>query len=376
MHNLVHAIAASVAWAPRWLVAIGVFALIVAGGLVLQAVFLRLVSERAKTWNPLIQLAFLRTRLVARFAAIVLAVAIALPLVPLSKDGQQSGHAVLVAAFIALIGWIALVAANLFMDRYVGGLRLDVADNLTARKAMTQMKIVRRAVNILIGLITLGLALMTFDTVRQFGVSLFASAGLAGLIAGLAARPVLENMIAGVQLALTQPIRIGDAVVIADEWGWIEEITSTYVVVKLWDWRRQIVPLTYLFQNPFANWTRSSSSIIGTVYIYVDYTLPVAQLRARAEEIARASRLWDGQVVNVQVSDAREQTMQVRVLVSAKDSPTAWDLRCEMREKLIDYLQREFPASLPKTRSETRSLSPGAAPVAVVSGPPRSDDKG
>lgn len=376
MHNLVHAIAASVAWAPRWLVAIGVFALIVAGGLVLQAVFLRLVSERAKTWNPLIQLAFLRTRLVARFAAIVLAVAIALPLVPLSKNGQQSGHAVLVAAFIALIGWIALVAANLFMDRYVGGLRLDVADNLTARKAMTQMKIVRRAVNILIGLITLGLALMTFDTVRQFGVSLFASAGLAGLIAGLAARPVLENMIAGVQLALTQPIRIGDAVVIADEWGWIEEITSTYVVVKLWDWRRQIVPLTYLFQNPFANWTRSSSSIIGTVYIYVDYTLPVAQLRARAEEIARASRLWDGQVVNVQVSDAREQTMQVRVLVSAKDSPTAWDLRCEMREKLIDYLQREFPASLPKTRSETRSLSPGAAPVAVVSRPPRSDDKG
>jgi small-conductance mechanosensitive channel len=303
---------------------------------------------------------------VARFAAIVLAVAVALPLAPLSKEGQQSGHAVLVAAFIALVGWMALVAANLFMDRYVGSLRLDVADNLTARKAMTQMKIVRRAVNILICLATLGLSLMTFDTVRQFGVSLFASAGLAGLIAGLAARPVLENVIAGIQLALTQPIRIGDAVVIADEWGWIEEITSTYVVVKLWDWRRLIVPLTYLFQNPFANWTRSSSSIIGTVYIYADYTLPVARLRARAEEIARASRLWDGQIVNVQVSDAREQAMQVRILVSAKDSPTAWDLRCEMREKLIDFLQREFPGALPKTRSETRSLTPGTPAVAVA----------
>jgi small-conductance mechanosensitive channel len=186
------------------------------------------------------------------------------------------------------------------------------------------------------------------------------------LIAGLAARPVLENVIAGIQLALTQPVRIGDAVVIADEWGWIEEITSTYVVVKLWDWRRLIVPLTYLFQNPFANWTRSSSSIIGTVYIYADYTLPVARLRARAEEIARASRLWDGQIVNVQVSDAREQAMQVRILVSAKDSPTAWDLRCEMREKLIDFLQREFPGALPKTRSETRSLTPGTPAVAVA----------
>ncbi|HVZ92503.1 MAG TPA: mechanosensitive ion channel family protein [Rhizomicrobium sp.] len=366
MQALVHAFSASVAWAPRWLVAVTAFALIVAAGFVAQAIALRLVSERAKGWNPLIQLAFLRTRPVARFAAIVLAVAVALPLAPLSKEGQQSGHAVLVAAFIALVGWMALVAANLFMDRYVGSLRLDVADNLTARKAMTQMKIVRRAVNILICLATLGLSLMTFDTVRQFGVSLFASAGLAGLIAGLAARPVLENVIAGIQLALTQPIRIGDAVVIADEWGWIEEITSTYVVVKLWDWRRLIVPLTYLFQNPFANWTRSSSSIIGTVYIYADYTLPVARLRARAEEIARASRLWDGQIVNVQVSDAREQAMQVRILVSAKDSPTAWDLRCEMREKLIDFLQREFPGALPKTRSETRSLTPGTPAVAVA----------
>jgi small-conductance mechanosensitive channel len=366
MQALVHAFSASVAWAPRWLVAVTAFALIVAAGFVAQAIALRLVSERAKGWNPLIQLAFLRTRPVARFAAIVLAVAVALPLAPLSKEGQQSGHAVLVAAFIALVGWMALVAANLFMDRYVGSLRLDVADNLTARKAMTQMKIVRRAVNILICLATLGLSLMTFDTVRQFGVSLFASAGLAGLIAGLAARPVLENVIAGIQLALTQPVRIGDAVVIADEWGWIEEITSTYVVVKLWDWRRLIVPLTYLFQNPFANWTRSSSSIIGTVYIYADYTLPVARLRARAEEIARASRLWDGQIVNVQVSDAREQAMQVRILVSAKDSPTAWDLRCEMREKLIDFLQREFPGALPKTRSETRSLTPGTPAVAVA----------
>jgi small-conductance mechanosensitive channel len=366
MQALVHAFSASVAWAPRWLVAVTAFALIVAAGFVAQAIALRLVSERAKGWNPLIQLAFLRTRPVARFAAIVLAVAVALPLAPLSKEGQQSGHAVLVAAFIALVGWMALVAANLFMDRYVGSLRLDVADNLTARKAMTQMKIVRRAVNILICLATLGLSLMTFDTVRQFGVSLFASAGLAGLIAGLAARPVLENVIAGIQLALTQPIRIGDAVVIADEWGWIEEITSTYVVVKLWDWRRLIVPLTYLFQNPFANWTRSSSSIIGTVYIYADYTLPVARLRARAEEIARASRPWDGQIVNVQVSDAREQAMQVRILVSAKDSPTAWDLRCEMREKLIDFLQREFPGALPKTRSETRSLTPGTPAVAVA----------
>jgi len=223
----------------------------------------------------------------------------------------------LVAAFIVLLGWIAGVAANIGMDGYIGNLKLDAADNLNARKIATQMRMVRRAINIAILFVTAGFALMNFDTVRQLGISLFASAGIAGLVAGIAARPLFENLIAGVQLALTQPLRLGDAVVIADEWGWVEEITSTYVVVRLWDLRRQIVPLSYLFHNPFTNWTRSSSSIIGTVVLYADFTLPVDRLRAKAEELAKASPLWDGKVVNVQGVDAGEHAMQVRILVSA-----------------------------------------------------------
>jgi small-conductance mechanosensitive channel len=226
-----------------------------------------------------------------------------------------------------------------------------------ARKAATQMRIFRQATNVVLVALTTAFALMSFDAVRQFGVSLFASAGIAGIVVGLAARPMLENLIAGVQLALTQPLRLQDAVVINNEWGWVEEINSTYIVVRLWDWRRQIVPLSYLFQNPFTNWSRSSSSIIGTVFVYADYTLPMEPVRARASEIVKASPLWDGQVVNVQVSDAREQVMEVRILASASDSSRAWDLRCEIREKLIGFIRETFPESLPRIRREDFRLA-------------------
>jgi small-conductance mechanosensitive channel len=243
-------------------------------------------------------------------------------------------------------------AANLAMDRYVRTLDLAANDNLLARKVATQMRIFRQAINVLFAVVTIAFALMSFDAVRQFGVSLFAGAGIAGIVAGMAARPMLENLIAGFQLALTQPLRLEDAVVINNEWGWVEEINSTYIVVRLWDWRRQVVPLSYLFQNPFTNWTRSSSSIIGTVHVFADYTLPVDAVRAQATEIVKASPLWDGTVVNVQVSDARENVIQIRVLASASDSSRAWDLRCEIREKLIAFIRNVYPESLPRIRRE------------------------
>jgi small-conductance mechanosensitive channel len=191
---------------------------------------------------------------------------------------------------------------------------------------------------------------MSFDSVRQFGISLFASAGIAGIVAGLAARPMLENLIAGVQLALTQPLRLEDAVVINNEWGWVEEINSTYIVVRLWDWRRQVVPLSYLFQNPFTNWTRSSSSIIGTVLVYADYTLPMDKIRIAATDIVKASPLWDGQVVNVQMSDAHQQVIEVRVLATASDSSRAWDLRCACAR---------ISASPPRTRARPTAWKAG-----------------
>jgi small-conductance mechanosensitive channel len=183
-------------------------------------------------------------------------------------------------------------------------------------------------------------------------VSLFASAGVAGIVAGLAARPVLSNLFAGVQLAMTQPIRIDDSVVVENEWGTIEEITSTYVVVRLWDWRRMIVPLTYFIEKPFQNWTRETSALIGSAFIYVDYHAPVEAVREKLNEIVKQSKLWDGRVVNLQVTDAKEGTIELRCLMSANSASHAFDLRCEVREKLVDFLQKQYPAALPRQRAE------------------------
>jgi small-conductance mechanosensitive channel len=171
-------------------------------------------------------------------------------------------------------------------------------------------------------------------------------------VAGLAARPLLSSLIAGVQIAMTQPIRIDDGVVVEGEWGWVEEITSTYVVIKLWDWRRLIVPLSYFIEKPFQNWTREGAAIIGSVLLYVDYAVPVERVREKLNEIVKASQLWDGRVVNLQVSDAKDQAIELRALVSARTSPLAWDLRCEVREKLIAFLRDEYPQALPRQRTD------------------------
>jgi small-conductance mechanosensitive channel len=348
-------------WLPPWLIAVIVFAAIVVVGLAVQSCLIAWLNRRADGWDPVLQNVFRRTKRLGRYAVVLFAMVLAIPLVPLSREAELSTHHVFIALFVVLLGWIAVIAANVFIDRYVRGLQLDAADNLMARKIATQMRIFRQAANVLLVLLTAAFALMSFDGVRQFGVSLFASAGIAGIVAGMAARPMLENLIAGVQLALTQPLRLEDAVVINNEWGWVEEINSTYIVVRLWDWRRLVVPLSYLFSNPFTNWTRSSASLIGTVYVYADYTLPVDEVRAAATEIVKASRLWDGKVVNVQISDAREQVMEVRVLCSAPDSPKAWDLRCEVREKLIAYIRDNFPESLPRVRRQDFRLETNGA---------------
>jgi small-conductance mechanosensitive channel len=352
MQNWNSAVTMAHAWMPIWLYALLVFAAIVALGLAAQRFVSQFLNGKPPHWHPFIRQAWARTRRLVRFMLVLFAAGMAVQILALSGSELDSARRIFLALFIVQLGWIAAVVANIAMDRYEKGLKLDVADNLLARKAATQTRIFRQAINVLLAMLTIAFALMSFDTVRQFGISLFASAGIAGIIAGLAARPMLENLIAGVQLALTQPLRLEDAVVINNEWGWVEEINSTYIVVRLWDWRRQIVPLSYLFQNPFTNWTRASSSIIGTVLIYADYTLPMDAVRARATAIVQASPLWDGKVVNVQVSDAREQVMEVRVLASAVDSPRAWDLRCEIREKLIAYIRDNFPEALPRIRRE------------------------
>jgi hypothetical protein len=192
--------------------------------------------------------------------------------------------------------------------------------------------------------------LMTIPGVRQFGASLLASAGLAGLALGIAAKPVLSNLIAGLQIAMAQPIRLDDVVIVKGEWGRIEEITGTYVVVRIWDERRLIVPLNYFIENPFENWTRRTAELIGTVFLWVDYRLPMAPARTELERLCREAPEWDGRVCVLQVVDANEHAMQLRALVSAPDSSRAWDLRCRIREGLIAFVQREYPDYLPTTR--------------------------
>jgi small-conductance mechanosensitive channel len=245
-----------------------------------------------------------------------------------------------------------IIALHIAADLYLRRFRLDVDDNLLARKHNTQVRVLARTVDVLVIMITLGTALMTFPAVRQYGYSLFASAGVAGIVAGLAARPVLSNLFAGVQLAMTQPIRLYDAVIVENEYGTVEEIRSTYVVVKLWDWRRMVVPLTYFIEKPFQNWTRETSALIGNVMIYVDYRAPVGIIRDKLTEIVKASKNWDGGVVNLQVTDAKESTIELRCLMSARTSGQAFDLRCEVREQLIDFLQKHHPEALPRQRSE------------------------
>ncbi|HWA91425.1 MAG TPA: mechanosensitive ion channel domain-containing protein [Rhizomicrobium sp.] len=354
----ISAIHGVVPWAPAWLIAAGVLAGVLILAFAMQDILMRVAARHVARAGVFLQMIFRRTRGVVRFGLVLLAVSALTPLLPLPATTISGMQSCLVAAFVVLIGWIALVAAHVATDSYLGRLKLDVSDNLLARKAATQVRVLRRALDTVILLLTAGFALMTFESVRQFGISIFASAGAAGIVLGLAATPVLSNLIAGVQIAITQPIRLEDAVVVEGEWGWVEELTATYVVVRLWDRRRLILPLSYFLQKPFQNWTRTSASVIGTVMLHLDHTAPIARIRAKLEEIVRGSKLWDKDVVNLQVTDTTERTIEVRALVSAANSPSAWDLRCEVREKLLAFIQAELPFALPRRRNETLPSQP------------------
>ena len=193
---------------------------------------------------------------------------------------------------------------------------------------------------------------MTFPSIRHLGESLFASAGLAALVAGLAARSTFSNLIAGVQIAFTQPMRLDDVVIVEGEWGWIEEIRTTYVVVRIWDLRRLIVPLSYFIEKPFQNWTRQTADLLGTVFLYTDYTVPVEEVRQEIHRVLESSKRWDGKVWGMQVTNASERSMELRALMSAPNASVAFELRCFVRERLIQFLQEKYPQSLPKTRAE------------------------
>ncbi|WP_148863867.1 mechanosensitive ion channel family protein [Marinobacter fonticola] len=220
-----------------------------------------------------------------------------------------------------------------------------------ARKVETQTRFLVRALNILLVIIGIGAALMTFESVQHMGASLLASAGVGGLILGFAARPVLSNLLAGMQIAITQPFRIDDVLYVQGEWCWVEEVTATYVVLRVWDLRRLVVPLQWFIENPFQNWSRNNSDLLGTVFLWVDYTMPVEPLREEFMRLLENSELWDGKTATVQVTDASDQAMQIRFLVSAADSSSNWNLRCGVREGLVTFIQEHYPNHLPRLRA-------------------------
>lgn len=226
----------------------------------------------------------------------------------------------------------------------------DTSDNFRARRVYTQFSVLERVIVFVLIILAIGIALMSFDSIRSIGASVLASAGIAGIILGFSAQKALGTLLAGIQIAITQPIRLDDVVIVEGEWGHIEEITLTYVVVAIWDKRMLVVPTTYFIEKPFENWTRKSGDILGTVYIYTDFRVPVDELRKELTRLLESTDLWDGEVNKLQVTDAKRDVMEIRALMSSKDSSISWDLRVYIREKLIAYLQKNYPDSLPRTR--------------------------
>ncbi|MFC5626636.1 mechanosensitive ion channel family protein [Algoriphagus winogradskyi] len=248
--------------------------------------------------------------------------------------------------------WCLLVGMQIVKKLFLKQYDISQEDNLRARKVLTQINMLVKIANFIIILLGIGLILVSFDSVRKVGVGFFASAGVAGIIIGFSAQKAIGTLIAGIQIAFTQPFRLEDAVVVEGEWGWIEEINLNYIVVRIWDLRRLVLPTTYFLENPFQNWTRTSADLLGSVFLYTDYTVPFDELRKELDRILETTPLWDKKVKVLQVSDAKEFTVETRILVSAKNSPTAWDLRVFVREKMIEFIQKNYPESLPKTRVE------------------------
>ncbi len=364
-----HARAASI-WLhnalPDWLLG----TLMLVGAAVVAAGFCRWVigwlAAYATRFGNVAQMLAARCKGPTCAVLVLAAVSAMLPVAPLPEGASNFIAHVLGAAVVVVLGWSVMNTMDLFADLYLSRIHFEAdGNNLIARKQITQVGILRTAIRTLLVVLTVGLALMTSHAVRQYGVSLFASAGAAGLVVGLAARPLLSNLLAGIQIALTQPIRVEDSVIVQGEWGWIERIGSTYVVIRIWDLRRLIVPLSYFIQQPFQNWTHSSADLMGTVMLYVDYSVPVTKVREKLRDVVKENPKWDGKVAGVQMTDLPNASVELRLLVSARNAGVLWDLRCDVREAMVNWLVREYPEALPRRRLEVGGSAERAGPAAA-----------
>lgn len=361
----------TLSFAPPWAVALVIFVAALAGALLLHAGIHALLQRLLRGRRPYLRTVIEETKNPTRLAMLLVALAIALPTAPLAADTKSMIVRFLVLGTICLLGWIAMTAAHIAANLYLMRFRLDAEDNLLARKHVTQVRVLLRAGDTLIVLVTAGFALMTFDAVRQYGVSLFASAGVAGVVFGLAAQPVLSNLIAGVQLAITQPIRLEDAVTVQNQYGWIEEITATYVVLRLEDQRRMIVPLNFFIQQPFYNWTRQAAPTIGTLVLFLDYAAPVDLIRKKAAELVGDAKQDNARVTSVQVTNASASTIEVHITLDSDSATATGNLSADLREKLIAFLQQEHPQALPRQRNEIIDVSPRKTDLPSAAPSPR-----
>ncbi|OYV30249.1 MAG: mechanosensitive ion channel protein MscS, partial [Acidocella sp. 20-61-6] len=339
-------------WMPHWI--IGLIILALAGGIAASLCrwVIRQIYRYCARFGTVPQMLISRCEGPSCAMIVLMVLGAVVPLAPFAYGlAVLIGH-ILIACAVIVLGWSLINTMDLFADLYLQRVRMDVEDNLQARKHVTQLNILRGALRTLIILLTIAIALMTSSAVRQYGVSLFASAGAAGLVVGLAARPLLSNLLAGLQIAMTQPIRLEDAVVVDNEWGWIESIRSTYVVIRIWDLRRLIVPLSYFIEKPFQNWTYQGADLLGTVMLNVDYSVPIDRVREQLTAMVKDSPLWDGKVAGVQMTDLPGTMVQLRLMVSARGTGPLFNLRCNVREGIVKWLMENYPESLPRGRTE------------------------
>jgi small-conductance mechanosensitive channel len=356
------------------IVAVGILAAAGAAALLLQSIVHQLLLRLARKSTGPFGLLLARSNGPTRFIFPLVGVESTLPAVSLPENGKLIAEHILGVLIIAAIAWVLVALVQLSADLTKRRYRLDIEDNLHARQIETRLDILTRAAITIVIFVSAAIALTTFPAIRAIGATLLASAGLIGIMAGFAARPIFENLVAGIQIALTQPIRFDDVIVVEGEYGRVEKIGSTYVVVRLWDWRRMVLPLTYFIDKPFQNLTYTTANLIGTVMLYADYSVDIDAMRVEVSNILKDQPLWDGKIVNVSMTDAKESLMvEVRVLVSARNSSDLFDLRCHVRERLVAFLRDKGhiaqTAAAPVADAATEPNTP-VPPAVSVDAPP------
>jgi small-conductance mechanosensitive channel len=339
------------------------FGTIVVALLIQRGLFAFLERTLRKQEDGVVAALLKRAQAPSGFAFALLAALIAIPHLTFPGDVDEVLVKMTAVASVIAVSWALIAALGLYADLVKRKYKLDVEDNLHARQVETRINILGRTAVTVVLIVACGLAAMVFPPVRALGTTLLASAGVAGIVIGIAARPLFENLIAGVQLALAQPIRIDDVVIVEGEYGHIEQIAATFVVVRIWDQRRMVLPLTYFIEKPFQNWTRTGAALMGSVFLYVDYSVALEPLRAYLPKILETDKKWDGAVQGLQVTDAKESTVELRILVSARNSADLFDLRCNVREAMIAFLNEHHPTALPAVRQIVMVPKPKDAPA-------------